>query len=57
VTHHIVGGPERKTSLSMKDVVHVRLGDSNQPSQPALGKFAVANSFSKKGDKSLLEVP
>jgi len=41
----------------MKDVVHVRLGDSNQPSQPALGKFAVANSFSKKGDKSLLEVP
>ena len=40
----------------MEDIVHVRLGDSNQPSQTALGKFAVANPFSKKGYKSLLEV-
>jgi hypothetical protein len=41
----------------MEDIVHMRLGDSNQPGQSALGNFAVAYSFSKKGYKSLLEVP
>jgi len=57
LTHHIVGSLERKGPLSVEDIVHVRLGNSDQPGQSALGNFAVAYSFSKEGYKSLLEVP
>jgi hypothetical protein len=56
VVHDVVGGLERKGALSMQDIVHVRLGNPNHPSQSALGEIAVANAISKQGDKSLLEV-
>jgi len=56
VAHDVVGSLDRKSALSMQNIVHVRLGDPNHPSQAALGEFAVANTVSKQGDKSLLEV-
>jgi len=36
--------------------VHVGLGYTNHPRQSAFGKFTVANSFSKLGDESLLDI-
>jgi hypothetical protein len=56
LAHHVVGGFERERALTVKNIMDMRLGDPDHPSQAALGKFAIANTLSKQSDESLLEV-
>ena len=51
----LVGLPDREKTLALQNVVQVRLRDSGDPGEAALGDFAAAHAVPQMHDQPRLE--